>query len=288
MWLIELINEWLREILTNGIMNSFESMFATVNSQLADVAYQVGQTPQGWNINIFDMVRGLSETVILPIAGIILTFVLCYELIQLVLEKNNLQDFDTFNIYKWILKTFIAVFILTNTWNIVMGIFDLAQSVVNQSAGIISGDLALGSPEMMETLLAGLEEMTTGGLITLFFQIQIVSLLMPILGIVATIVVWGRMVEIYLVTSIAPIPLATMVNQQWGQIGNGYLKSLFALAFQGFLIMLCIAIYAVLVANFAMLGDMSSTIWSLLAYTALLCFMLLKSGGIAKAVFAAS
>jgi len=287
-WLIEAINNWLRETLTESIMNSFESMFATVNTQLADVAYQVGQTPQGWNINIFDMVRGLSETVILPIAGIILTFVLCYELIQLVLEKNNLQDFDTFNIYKWILKTFIAVFILTNTWNIVMGIFDLAQSVVNQSAGIISGDLALGSPEMMETLLAGLEEMTTGGLIALFFQIQIVSLLMPILGIVATIVVWGRMIEIYLVASIAPIPLATMVNQQWGQIGNNYLKSLFALAFQGFLIMLCIAIYAVLVANFAVLGDMSTTIWSLLAYTALLCFMLLKSGGIAKSVFAAS
>ena len=284
-WLIEAINNWLRETLTESIMNSFESMFATVNTQLADVAYQVGQTPQGWNINIFDMVRGLSETVILPIAGIILTFVLCYELIQLVLEKNNLQDFDTFNIYKWILKTFIAVFILTNTWNIVMGIFDLAQSVVNQSAGLVTGDLALGSPEMMETLLAGLEEMTTGGLITLFFQIQIVSLLMPILGIVATIVVWGRMIEIYLVTSIAPIPLSTMVNQQWGQIGNNYLKSLFALAFQGFLIMLCIAIYAVLVANFAVLGDMSTTIWSLLAYTALLVFMLLKSGGIAKAVF---
>jgi len=287
-WLIEAINDWLREWMTESIMSSFESMFATVNTQLADVTYQVGQTPQGWNINIFDMVRGLSETVILPIAGIILTFVLCYELIQLVLEKNNLQDFDTFNIYKWILKTFIAVFILTNTWNIVMGIFDLAQSVVNQSAGIVSGDLALGSPEMMEALLAGLEEMTTGGLITLFFQIQIVSLLMPILGIVATIVVWGRMVEIYLVTSIAPIPLSTMVNQQWGQLGNNYLKSLFALAFQGFLIMLCIAIYAVLVANFAVLGDMSSTIWSLLAYTALLVFMLLKSGGIAKAVFAAS
>jgi len=284
-WLIEAINNWLRETLTESIMNSFESMFATVNTQLADVAYQVGQTPQGWNINIFDMVRGLSETVILPIAGIILTFVLCYELIQLVLEKNNLQDFDTFNIYKWILKTFIAVFILTNTWNIVMGIFDLAQSVVNQSAGLVTGDLALGSPEMMETLLAGLEEMTTGGLITLFFQIQIVSLLMPILGIVATIVVWGRMIEIYLVTSIAPIPLSTMVNQQWGQIGNNYLKSLFALAFQGFLIMLCIAIYAVLVANFAVLGDMSTTIWSLLAYTALLVFMLLKSGGIAKGVF---
>ena len=287
-WLIDAINNWFRGILIDANMNSFESMFATVNRQVADVATQIGQTPQGWNINIFEMVRGLSETVILPIAGIILTFVLCYELIQLVLEKNNLQDFETFNIYKWIVKTFIAVFILTNTWNIVMGIFDIAQHVVNQSAGIISGDLALGSPDMMDALLAGLEEMRTGGLVSLFFQVQIVSLLMPILGIVATIVVWGRMLEIYLVTSVAPIPLSTLINREWGQIGNNYLKSLFALAFQGFLIMVCIAIYAVLVANFAVLGDMSSTIWSILAYTALLCFMLLKSGGIAKSIFSAN
>ena len=287
-WLIDAINDWFRGILIDANMNSFESMFATVNTQVADVSAQIGQTPQGWNNNIFEMVRGLSETVVLPIAGIILTFVLCYELIQLVLEKNNLQDFETFNIYKWIVKTFIAVFILTNTWNIVMGIFDIAQHVVNQSAGIISGDLAFGSPDMMEALLAGLEEMTTGGLIGLFFQVQIVSLLMPILGIIATIVVWGRMLEIYLVTSIAPIPLSTLINREWGQVGNNYLKSLFALAFQGFLIMICIAIYAVLVANFAVLGDMSSTIWSILAYTALLCFMLIKSGGIAKSVFSAN
>ena len=224
-------------------MSSFESMFATVNSQVQDVADQVGQTPEGWNNNIFEMVRGLSETVVLPIAGIILTFVLCYELIQLVLEKNNLQDFDTFNIYKWIFKTFVAVFILTNTWNIVMAIFDVAQYVVNQSAGIITGDLSLGTPDMMDELQASLEEMTTGGLISLFFQVQIASILMPILGIVATIVVWGRMIEIYLVTSVAPIPLSTMVNREWSNIGNNYLKSLFALAFQGFLIMVCVAIH---------------------------------------------
>ena len=286
-WIIDAIADWFRGILIDANMGSFESMFATINTQVQDIATQVGQTPEGWNINIFNMVRGLSETVVLPIAGIILTFVVTYELIQIVLEKNNLQDFDTFNIFRWIFKTFVAVFILTNTWNIVMGIFDVAQHVVNQSAGIITGDLAFGSPDMMEALREGLEEMTTGGLISLFFQVQIVSLLMPILGIVATIIVWGRMIEIYVVTSIAPIPLATMINREWGQMGNNYLKSLFALAFQGFLIMLCIAIYAVLVANFAMLGDMSSTVWSLLAYTALLCFMLLKSGGIAKSIFAA-
>ena len=266
-------------------MSAFSNMFGSVNDSVQDVAYQVGQTPQGWNASIFDMVRTLSETVILPVAGIILTFVLCYELIQLIIEKNNMADFDTFNIYKWIFKTFVAVFILTNTWNIVMGIFDVAQGVVNQSAGIVADNLMLGSPEMMASIYEQLNDMGTGALIGLFFQVQIVGLLMEIMAIVVTIIVWGRMIEIYLVTSVAPIPLSTMVNREWGQMGNNYLKSLFALAFQGFLIMVCVAIYAVLVANFVVSGNMTTTIWSIVAYTALLCFMLLKSGGIAKSVF---
>ena len=273
--------------MTESVMTSFANMFANVNASVQDIAVQTGQTPMGWNIGIFNMVRNLSETVVLPIAGIIMTFILCYELIQLIIEKNNLQDFDTFNIYKWIFKTFVAVFILTNTWNIVMAIFDLAQNVVNNSAGLIAGDLALGSPEMIETIQAQLEDMGVGELIGLFFQVQVVGFLMEIMAIVVTIIVWGRMIEIYLITSIAPIPLSTMVNREWGQVGNNYLKSLFALAFQGFLIMVCVAIYAVLVANFVLVGDMTTTIWSIVAYTALLCFMLLKSGGIAKSVFSA-
>ena len=287
MWLIDLITDWLRGGMIEMNMSAFENMFANVDASVQDVAYQVGQTPTGWNIGIFNMVRTLSETVILPIAGIILTFVLCYELIQLIIEKNNLQDFDTFNIFKWIFKCFVAVFILTNTWNIVMAVFDLAQSVINQSAGIVSGDLALGSPDMMESIRYQLEEMNLWPLIGLFFQVQIVGLLMEIMAIIITIIVWGRMIEIFLVTSIAPIPLSTMVNREWGQMGNNYLKSLFALAFQGFLIMVCVAIYAVLVANFVVAGTMTTTIWSIVAYTALLCFMLLKSGGLAKSVFSA-
>jgi len=286
-WLIDAISDWIRGMLIDANMGTFENMFVSVDASVADVAYQVGQTPLGWNSGVFNMVRNLSETVVLPIAGIILTFVLCYELIQLIIEKNNLQDFDTFNIYKWIFKCFVAVFILTNTWNIVMAVFDLAQSVVNQSAGIISGDLALGSPEMLEAIRTQLEDMELGALIGLFFQVQIVGLLMEIMAIVVTIIVWGRMIEIYLVTSIAPIPLSTMVNREWGSIGNNYLKSLFALAFQGFLIMVCVAIYAVLVSNFVVSDTMTTTIWGIVAYTALLCFMLLKSGGLAKGVFQA-
>jgi len=198
------------------------------------------------------MVRNLSETVVLPIAGMILTFVLCYELIQLILEKNNLQDFDTFNIYKWIFKTFVAVYILTNTFNIVMAVFDMAQSVINNAAGLITGSTDLGSPEMMAALEATMTDMGIGELMGVWLQIQLISLGMFIMSIIIFIVVIGRMLEIYLTVSIAPIPLSTMVNREWGGMGNNYLKALLAVAFQGFLIMVCVAIYAVLVSSIAM------------------------------------
>jgi len=233
------------------------------------------------------MIRTLSETVVLPIAGMILTFVLCYELIQLIIEKNNLTDFDTFNIFKWIFKTFVAVFILTNTFNIVMGVFDVAQHVVNQSAGLISGSLELGNDVMMDAIRASLETMGVGELLGLFFEVQIVRLCMLVMSIIIMIVVWGRMLEIYLTVSVAPIPFATMVNREWGQMGNNYLKGLFALAFQGFLIMVCVAIYAVLVSTIAVSDNMHVVIWTIAGMTALLCFILLKTGGMARSIFSA-
>jgi len=248
-WLFDGIGDWLKQLFIDAIMASFTGMFDDVNTQVADIAVQVGTTPEGWNSGVFAMIRTLSETVVLPIAGMILTFVLCYELISMIIEKNNLQDFDTFNIYKWIFKTFVAVFILTNTFNIVMAVFDVGQHVVNQSAGLITGDLTLGGADMMDAIRANLELMEIGELIGLFFETQIVKLCMGIMSIFIMIIVWGRMIEIYLTVSIAPIPLSTMVNREWGSMGNNYLKSLFALAFQGFLIMVCVAIYAVLVAG---------------------------------------
>jgi len=258
-----------------------------VNTQVQDIAVQVGTTPAGWNAGVFAMIRTLSETVVLPIAGMILTFVLCYELIQLIIEKNNLSDFDTFNIFKWIFKTFVAVYILTNTFNIVMGVFDIAQHVVNESAGIISGSLELGSSAMMDAIRASLEAMGVGELLGLFFEVQIVRLCMLIMSVIIMIIVWGRMLEIYLTVSIAPIPFSTMVNREWGGIGNNYLKSLFALAFQGFLIMVCVAIYAVLVSGIAVSDNMHAIIWTIAGMTALLSFILLKTGGIARSIFAA-
>jgi hypothetical protein len=233
------------------------------------------------------MVRTLSDTVVLPIAGIILTFVMCYELIQLIIEKNNLHEFDTFNIYKWIFKTFIAVFILTNTFNIVMGVFDIGQQVVNQSAAVITGDLTFGNDAMMAAIEAQLATMGIGELLGLFLEMQIVGLCMSIMAIVIFIVVIGRMIEIYLTVSIAPIPLSTMANREWGQMGNNYLKSLFALAFQGFLIMVCVGIYAVLVSVIATSSNIHGAIWTVAGYTALLCFMLIKSGGLSKSLFSA-
>ncbi|MCL2499795.1 MAG: CD0415/CD1112 family protein [Defluviitaleaceae bacterium] len=287
-WLFDGISNWIRQFLIDGIMASFARIFGQVNDQVADIAVQVGQTPAGWNAGVFNMIRNLSETVVLPIAGMILTFVLCYELIQLIIEKNNLQDFDTFNIFKWIFKTFIAVFILTNTFNIVMAIFDMAQGVINNAASLISGDTALGSPEMMAALEASMVDMSIGELMGIWLQIQLIGLAMFIMSIVIFIVVVGRMLEIYLTISIAPIPLSTMVNREWSGVGNNYLKALLAVAFQGFLIMVCVAIYAVLVGTIASAANIHVAIWTVVGYTTLLCFMLLKTGGLAKSIFSAS
>ena len=286
-WLFDGITEWIREFLTDGIMSSFARIFGYVNDQVADIAVQVGQTPAGWNAGGFAMIRNLSETVVLPIAGMILTFVLCYELIQLIIEKNNLQDFDTFNIYKWIFKTFIAVYILTNTFNIVMAVFDLAQTVITASAGLIAGSTDLGSPEMMAALEATMQDMGIGELMGVWLQIQLIGFAMFIMSIVIFIVVVGRMLEIYLTVSVAPIPLSTMVNREWSSVGNNYLKALLAVAFQGFLIMVCVAIYAVLVGSIANAANIHVAIWTVVGYTTLLCFMLLKTGGLAKSIFQA-
>ena len=234
------------------------------------------------------MIRALSETVALPIAGVILTYIMCYELIQLVLEKNNMADFDTFNIFKWLFKTFVAVFILTNTWNIVMSIFSLAQRAIYQSAGLIVGSLELGSRDMMLALYAQLQTMSIPELYLIFFEAQIISLGMNVMAIIVFLISYGRMIEIYLVTSLAPIPLSTMANREWGQMGNNYLRSLAALAFQGFLIMVCVAIYAVMVQGIATGGDPMGAIWQSIGYTVLLAFALFKTGSLAKSVFGAS
>lgn len=260
--LLDKIGEWFKEALIGGITGNFQGMFEEVNAKAGEIASQVGQTPEGWNSGVFSMIKSLSDTVILPVAGMILTFVLCYELIQLIIEKNNMLDFDTWIFFKWIFKTFVATYILTHTFDIVMAVFDLAQRAVNGSAGIISGSLNVTLA--MDGLQAQLEAMEWYALLGLYMESAILSLCMKVLSVCIVLIVYGRMLEIYLTTSVADIPFATMVNREWGSIGQNYLKSLFAVAFQGFLIMVCVAIYAVL-----------------------LCFSLFKTGSLSKSIFAA-
>ena len=264
--LFERITDWIKEGLIEAITGQYTGIFESVNSQVSDVASQVGQTPQGWNGGVFSMIQNLSETVVIPIAGIILTFVLVYELIQMILEKNNMHDFDTFNIFKWIFKTFVATYLLTNCFTIVMAVFDVAQNVVSQSAGVINGNM----------------DVTAVGL---WLETNIINLCMWVLSIVIFVIVYGRMIEIYLTVSLAPIPFSTMANREWGQMGTNYLRSLFALGFQGFLILVCVAIYAVLVQSIPSSGDIHGAIWGTAGYTVLLAFALFKTGSLSKSIF---
>ena len=283
--IIDKITEWLKEILVSGIMGNLSGMFDNVNQKVGEIAGEVGMTPSAWNGGVFSMIRNLSETVIIPIAGVILTFVMCYELIQMVMEKNNMHDIDTFMFFKWIFKTFVAVMIITNTFNIVMAIFDLSQHVVSGAAGVIISDTSIDITSVIVDMETRLMEMELGPLFGLWLQSMFVGLTMHVLSICIFIVIYGRMIEIYLMTSVAPIPFATMSNKEWGSMGQNYLKSLFALGFQAFLIMVCVGIYAVLVQSIATDTDIMGAIWTCVGYTVLLCFTLFKTGSLAKSIF---
>ena len=285
--ILDWLEEWFKGVLIDGITSNLTGLFDTVNTKVGEIAADVGATPQGWNSGIFNMLRNLSETVIVPIAGAILALIMCYELIQLIAERNNMHDMDSWMLFRWVFKSAAAVLLVANTWNIVMGVFDLTQSVVNQSAGVIIGNTSIDITAVVTDLENRLSDMDIGGLLGLWFQSLFVGLTMNILSICIMLVVYGRMIEIYLVTSLGPIPLATIGNSEWRGMGQGYLKSLFALGFQAFLIMVVTGIYAVLVQSIALSDDVSGAIWGCMGYTVLLCFCLFKTGSIAKAVFAA-
>ena len=285
--ILDWLEEWFKGVLIDGITSNLTGLFDTVNTKVGEIAADVGATPQGWNSGIFNMLRNLSETVIVPIAGAILALIMCYELIQLIAERNSMHDMDSWMLFRWVFKSAAAIILVSNTWNIVMGVFDLTQSVVNQSAGVIIGNTSIDITSVITDLDTRLSAMDIGGLLGLWFQSLFVGLTMNILSICIMLVVYGRMIEIYLVTSLGPIPLATIGNSEWRGMGQGYLKSLFALGFQAFLIMVVTGIYAVLVQNIALSDDVSGAIWGCMGYTVLLCFCLFKTGSIAKAVFAA-
>ena len=281
------VTEWLKSLLVGGIVSNLTGLFDSINTRVSEVASTVGTTPQAWNGSIFSMIQNLSENVVVPIAGIILTFVMCLELIQLLIDRNNMHDFDTFIFYKWVFKTFCAVTIVTNTWNIVMAVFDVAQNVVSQAAGVIIGDTAMDVASLITDMEQRLMEMDIGPLFGLWFQSSLIGIIAWVLSICIFIIVYGRMIEIYMVTSMAPIPMATMVNREWGQMGQNYLRSLFALGFQAFLIMVCVGIYAVLVQSISVGSDVGAALWTCIGYTVLLCFTLFKSSSVAKSIFGA-
>lgn len=286
-YIFDKFTEWIKTLLVDGIMNNLTGLFDNVNTKVTEISTQVGQTPQAWNSNIFNMIKNLSDNIILPIAGIILAIVMTLELIQLIADRNNLHDVDTWMFFKWIFKTACAVLIVSHTWDLVMGVFDLAQNVITRSSGIITGTLNIDIASHFTDLETRLQAMGVGELLGLWLQSFIVGITMWALSICIFIISYGRMIEIYLVTSVAPIPMSTMVNREWGQMGQNYLKSLFALGFQGFLIIVCIAIYAVLIQNMIVDTNISTAIWSCMGYTVLLCFTLFKTGSLAKSVFVA-
>ena len=285
-FLTDWITNWLKELLIGGIMDNLSGLFDTVNARVGEIAVQVGTAPAQWNVGVFSLIRRLSETVILPIAGLVLTFVATYELIQLLVERNNLHDLDYWIFFKWIFKTACAILILSNTFNIVMAVFDVAQRVVAQSAGLIQGSTDV-SPDMLADLEAALEGMDLGPLLGLWLQSFVVQLTMTALNIVIFVIVYGRMIEIYMLTSLAPLPVATLANRELGGAGQNYLRSLFAVGFQGMLILVCVGIYAVLIQGIASGGDPIGAIWGTIGYTVLLCYCLFKTGSIARSVLGA-
>ena len=281
--ILQSIEDWFRELLVSGIMSNLTNTFDTVNAQVGQIATEVGQTPANFSPAVYNMIRTLSENVIMPIAGLILTFIACYELIQLVIGHNNLANFETWIFWKWIFKTFVAVTLITNTMNITMAVFDVAQHVVSQAGGLIGGTTAIDGSSLA-TMQSNLEAMDIGPLLSILLQSFVVQFLMYLLSALIFVIVYARMIEIYLMVSLAPIPFATFGNREQSMIGQNYLRSLFALGFQGFLIMVCVGIYAVLIQSVAFSSDIIGSLWGVMGYTVLLAFTLFKTGAVAKSI----
>ena len=284
--ILEQITDWLKSMIISGIMGNLSGMFDSVNQQVGQIAGDVGTTPANFSPAVFSMIRNISESVILPIAGMVLTFIACYELIQMLIEHNNLANFETWTFFKWVFKTFLAVTLISNTFNITMAVFDVAQQVISRSGGLISGSTSV-SDATLTAMQATLEGMDLGPLLGLYLQTFVVQVTMLALSAIIFVIVYGRMVEIYLMVSLAPIPFATFGNHEQSHTGQNYLRSLFALGFQGFLIIICVGIYAVLIQNLSFSDNIISSIWGVMGYMVLLAFTLFKTGSLAKSVFAA-
>lgn len=283
--IIEAIENWMRDLLTGMVTSNLTTMFTDVNEKTGEIASQVGQTPQGWNGSIFSLIQNLSNSVIIPIAGMIITFVLCYELITMLTEKNNMHEIDTWMFFKYFFKMWVAVWMVSNTFTITMAVFDVGQHVVNAAGGVISSQTAINVDTMLDAMETAMESMNVGELVILALESMLVSLCMKIMSVLITVILYGRMIEIYLYTSVAPIPFATLSNREWGQVGNNYLRGLLALGFQGFFMMVCVGIYAVLVSTIEISDNMHSALFGVAAYTVILCFSLMKTASLSRSIF---
>jgi hypothetical protein len=283
--IFEAIENWMRDLLTGMVTSNLTTMFTDVNEKTGEIASQVGQTPQAWNGSIFSLIQNLSNSVIIPIAGMIITFVLCYELISMLTEKNNMHEIDTWMFFKYFFKMWVAVWLVSNTFTITMAVFDVGQYVVNAVGGVISSDTAINVDSMLDAMNTAMESMNVGEMVVLALESMLVSLCMKILSVLITVILYGRMIEIYLYTSVAPIPFATLSNREWGQVGNNYLRGLLALGFQGFFMMVCVGIYAVLVSTIEISDNMHSALFGVAAYTVILCFSLMKTASLSRSIF---
>ena len=284
-FIFDAITNWIKDLFIGVIEGNLTNMFTDVNEKVGTIAEQAGQTPQGWNSGVFDMIQSLSETVILPIAGLVITYVLCFELISMVTEKNNMHEIDTWMFFKYVFKAFVAVLLVSNVFNITMAIFDVGQHLVTQASGVIGSDTAIDIEEALATMMDTLEDMGVAELLLLVVETFLVSLCMKIMSVLITVILYGRMIEIYLTCSLAPIPIATLTNKEAGGMGENYLRGLCALGVQGFLILVCVGIYAVLVNDMVVADNLHTAIFSVAAYTVILCVSLFKTGTLAKSIF---
>lgn len=285
--IFDAIEEWLKELLIQTIHENVATMFSDINARAGDIAAQVGQTPMEWNSGIFRMVQSLSETVMVPIAGLIITAVLCYELITLVTERNNLNDTDTWMFFRYFVKMWIAVWIVSNTPQLVTAVFELGKYLAHAAGRVISGETSVDLNEMLAGMDETLGEMDTGPLLTLWVESMAAKLCMTVISVVITVVIYGRMIECYLYTSVAPVTFATVGNREWGQIGTNYFKSIFALAFQAFLMMLCVGIYAAMVSSVPLSQDLRQSLLQIIICTVVLCYSLMRTGTFARSLFGA-
>ena len=276
------IEEFFKELLLGGIQANLESMFLDINDKVGAVATDVGKTPMGWNGDVFAFIKSINDSVIIPIAGLIITAVLCIELINMVMQKNNMHDTDTFEFFKYIIKMWIAVWLVSHAFEFSMAVFDVAQHMVNKAAGVINTSATVSGDQIV-AMMDTLKEKGLGELVMILFETSLIKVAIQVISVVIMLVVYGRMFEIYVYSSVSAIPFATMGNKEWGQIGTNYIKGLFALGLQGLFLMVCLGIYAVLVKTIK-ITDIHTSTMTILGYAVLLGLMMLKSGTLAKSV----